>query len=73
MKKKNGMAKAGWLFVIFGILCIGLKAVSPESVDGAGVLHELFFLLPIGFGALFSGMLLLVIAAVRNRIRNRKG
>lgn len=54
--------------LIAGVLCILLKAVSVEYIDAQGVLHENFFLLPIGFSLMFGGMMTLLIAGVRKLI-----
>ena len=46
--------------LLIGILCLMGKALSPESIDASGILHEAFFLLPLGFGALFTGIIILI-------------
>lgn len=56
-----------------GVLCILLKAVSVEYIDAQGVLHENFFLLPIGFLFIFSGMITFAIAGVRRMVLWIKG
>ena len=47
----------GGIFLCFGISCIFLKAVSVEYIDTQGILHENFFLLPVGFLCLFCGFI----------------
>lgn len=46
---------AGTVQLLLGLSCIALKATTVEYVDAAGVLHENFFLLPLGFLLLFAG------------------
>lgn len=41
-----------------GVICLIAKAMSNEYVDSQGILHEPFFLLPIGFALIFLGMLI---------------
>lgn len=42
-----------------------LKGMSVEYVDSAGLLHENFFLLPIGFLFLFGGAAAFAVAGVK--------
>lgn len=70
-KKKSMLFKLGLLAFIIGAGCILLKAVLPETVDADGMLHEAFFLLPIGFAGIFGGAILMVIAGIRKAIRKR--
>ncbi|MGL4548865.1 DUF3955 domain-containing protein, partial [Eubacterium aggregans] len=56
----------GAALLFLGIVCIGIKAVSVEYVDAAGVLHENFFLLPMGFVFLFSGFVVFLVTGIRN-------
>ncbi|SEA83914.1 DNA-binding transcriptional regulator, XRE-family HTH domain [Eubacterium aggregans] len=56
----------GAALLFLGIACIGIKAVSVEYVDAAGVLHENFFLLPMGFLFLFSGFIIFLVTGIRN-------
>jgi len=53
MKKLTVIASTLFLFGLFSII---LKAFIPEYVDSQGVLHEWFFLLPIGFGIIFIAL-----------------
>lgn len=70
-KKKSMVFRLGLLAFILGAGCILLKAVMPETIDADGMLHEAFFLLPIGFAGIFGGGVLMVIAGFRKVIRNR--
>lgn len=50
-----------------GVVCLLLKAVLPEYVDGSGLLHEAFFLLPVGYCCLFGGMVALAVIHRRKK------
>lgn len=43
--------------LLIGFGCLIVKALSVEYMDSYGVLHENFFLLPIGFLFMFSGFI----------------
>lgn len=58
----------GTLLLLLGAGCILIKACSVEYIDAAGVLHENFFLLPIGFLFMFSGLAAFAAAGMRNLI-----
>ena len=65
----------GAVLMFMGTGCILIKAFSVEYVDANGILHENFFLLPIGFLFLFCGLLTFFITGLKtlaDRIRNRK-
>lgn len=47
----------GLAFCLLGLAAILLKGFTVEYVDAAGVLHENFFLLPLGFGLIGIGIL----------------
>lgn len=51
--------------LLFGLACFLIKAASVEYVDAQGVLHENFFLLPIGYLFLLAGMIVLASIGVR--------
>lgn len=55
---------AGLLF--FGVACILIKANSVEYIDAEGFLHENFFLLPIGFFFIFSGLVTFAVTGIKN-------
>lgn len=52
----------GTLFLILGFVCFLLKAITVEYIDVNGMIHENFFLLPIGFTFIFCGLMTFVIA-----------
>ncbi len=55
----------GSVLVCIGAACLILKGMSVEYVDSAGLLHENFFLLPIGFLFLFGGAVAYIVAGVK--------
>ena len=50
----------GGVLMIMGLMCLIIKAFSVEYIDASGILHENFFLLPVGFLFIFSGVLVLI-------------
>lgn len=70
MKRKNQiMLLFNIILMLTGIMSLFFKAVAPEYIDNSGILHEYFFLLPIGYGCIFSSMVLFVIWAIIRKIR----
>ena len=57
----------GLMFLGFVFLLI--KANSVEYIDAAGVLHENFYLLPIGFLFIFTGIMVILTSTVSYFIR----
>ena len=69
------VAAIGALLLFLGAGCILIKAASVEYVDAAGILHENFFLLPIGFLFIACGLLTFVIAGIKKIVdtfKNKK-
>lgn len=58
----------GALLLFMGAACIFIKAASVEYIDANGFLHENFFLLPIGFLFLFSGVITFLVLGIRRII-----
>lgn len=58
--------------LIVGILLIVLKGMTVEYIDAQGILHENFFLLPLGFLAIISSMITFFVAGVKNLLSKRK-
>lgn len=56
------------VFIILGIIFFLISAISVSYIDRSGVLHENFFLVPLGYLSLFVGILI-IIARVINSIR----
>lgn len=46
------------LLIVLGVVLIVLKGLLGDTVDSNGILHEYFFLLPLGFGCIFIGLIL---------------
>ena len=57
----------GSVFIILGIIFFLISAISVYYIDRSGVLHENFFLVPLGYLSLFVGILI-IIAWVINSI-----
>lgn len=55
----------GSFLLFFGFACFFIKMNSVEYVDAAGILHENFYLLPIGFLFLFAGMIVFLVTGIR--------
>lgn len=47
----------GAVLLLMGIGCLVIKRLSVEYIDAQGMLHENFFLLPIGFLFIFSSLM----------------
>lgn len=65
----------GAALLCIGVVCILIKANSVEYIDAQGFLHENFYLLPIGFLFIFSGVVTFTVTGIRNivaKIKNRK-
>lgn len=56
----------GAALLFFGVACILIKANSVEYIDAEGFLHENFFLLPIGFFFIFSGLVTFAVTGIKN-------
>lgn len=64
----------GGVLMIMGLMCLIIKAFSVEYIDASGILHENFFLLPVGFLFIFSGVLVIIVTCVSyivKKIRER--
>ncbi|MGM9905462.1 helix-turn-helix domain-containing protein [Lactobacillus sp.] len=57
-------ALIGGGLMLVGFICFLIKANSVEYVDKQGFLHENFYLLPIGYLFLFSGLLVIFVSGV---------
>ena len=49
----------GVLFLI-GVMLFIIKGLSVEYIDAQGILHENFFLIPLGFASIFCGLILFI-------------
>ena len=62
----------GAVLLLIGVGCIILKGMTVEYIDSEGVLHENFFLIPIGFLFMFSGFITFVVTGIRGFINRFK-
>ncbi len=63
--KLNPVAMTSSIFLLLmGLMCFFIKANSVEYVDKHGILHENFFLLPMGWGFLVAGIVVLLITVI---------
>ena len=60
-KTKNVTNIIGGFSIIVGIILIAVKGFLPEYIDANGILHECFFLIPIGFLCILCGVIILAI------------
>lgn len=65
-------AAIGLVLMIIGLMCLFIKANTVEYVDASGILHENFYLLPVGFLLIFTGAVEMVVTGVVSSIRARK-
>ncbi len=66
------MVSLGSILLLIGIGLILLKAMTVEYIDASGILHENFFMLPLGFLFIFCGLASFLLAGIKNIIRKRK-
>jgi len=55
------------ILILLGGVLILLKGLLPEYIDEEGILHEPFFLLPIGFGLIGIGLIIYVIKLIQKK------
>lgn len=55
----------GCVLLCIGILLLVIKGMSVEYIDANGILHENFFLVPIGFMCIFCGLISFVSIGIR--------
>ena len=58
-------ALVGGFLLFFGFACFFIKATAVEYIDSSGVLHENFYLIPIGFLFLFAGVLVFILSTIK--------
>lgn len=56
---------------VLGFIFIFIKACSVEYIDEMGFLHENFFLLPMAFFSMFTGLLIVFFTGVLTWIKKR--
>ncbi|MGG5341459.1 DUF3955 domain-containing protein [Enterococcus sp. AZ192] len=54
----------GAFLLFFGFACFFIKANSVEYIDQSGILHENFYLLPIGFFFIFTGIIIFLVIGI---------
>lgn len=52
-------------FILLGILFLLLKGMTVEYVDATGMLHENFFLVPLGVLSIFCGLVLFLVVGIK--------
>ncbi len=65
----------GSVFIILGIIFFLISATSISYIDRNGILHENFFLIPLGYLSLFVGIVIIIariINSIRLAIKERK-
>lgn len=62
----------GAMLLCIGITCLVIKGLSVEYVDAQGILHENFFLLPVGFLFIFTSLATFCTVGVKNLITRLK-
>ena len=54
--------------LLIGIILLVVKGLSVEYINAEGVLHENFFLIPVGFFCIFCGLISFITVGVRTLI-----
>ena len=62
----------GGVLLLIGVMLLVIKGMSVEYIDAEGILHENFFLLPLGFLCIFCGLISFVTVGIRAIIRKLK-
>ncbi|CCI84643.1 DNA-binding membrane protein [Lactobacillus pasteurii DSM 23907 = CRBIP 24.76] len=55
----------GVFMLIIGLFCFMIKAASVEYIDKNGILHENFFLLPIGYLFILIALIIFIVTLIR--------
>ncbi|MEI5995081.1 DUF3955 domain-containing protein [Candidatus Enterococcus mansonii] len=55
----------GTFLLLFGVACFFIKMNSVEYIDASGILHENFYLLPIGFLFIFAGIIVFLVTGIK--------
>lgn len=56
----------GCFLLLFGFACFFIKSRSVEYIDSTGILHENFFLIPIGFLFLLAGIIVFLVMGAKH-------
>lgn len=68
MIKKNISNWNGIICIMFGIIIILIKSFLPVYIDSFGILHENFYLLPVGYIFLICGIMILIKKIIQKKI-----
>ena len=69
-KFKVILISVGIFLILVGITLLITKSFLPEYVDEEGILHEKFYLIPLGFFFVFLGLVNVVVMFVVTFARN---
>lgn len=61
----------GSFLMLLGFVCFVIKVNSVEYIDAEGILHENFYLIPVGYLLLAAGSIISLISGII-LLRNRK-
>lgn len=70
-KRNMAASLSGAILVIAGVLLFLIKGARVEYVDEAGILHENFWMIGIGWLLIFAGIITLAVNLILN-LRSRK-
>lgn len=62
----------GGVLLLIGVILFMIKGMSIEYIDAEGILHENFFLLPLGFLCIFCGLISFMILGIKGIISKVK-
>ena len=61
----------GGFLMILGFVCFFIKANSVEYIDKQGILHENFYLIPVGYIFLLIGLIVIISGGI-SYLRNKR-
>ena len=70
--RKAKMNMISIILLVIGAICFLAKSLIGSEIDSDGVLHEPFFLIPIGYLFLFSGIISILIVLIIKAIKLKK-
>ncbi|MEB8265326.1 DUF3955 domain-containing protein [Mammaliicoccus sciuri] len=63
---------AALILFVLGVITLSSKSFTPEYIDSQGILHEWFFLIPIGFGIIFISLFIFLVSLIISIIKSFK-
>lgn len=57
--------------IAMGLICFGIFAAMGSTIDSEGILHEPFFLIPVGYLFILSGLISGAIYLIKNIVNKR--